>query len=86
MAFVIAELCIDVKDKACIDVCPMDCIHGTDQDRMLYIDPDECIDCDGCIPACPVEAIFPADKVPEKWKNYIQINADYFKNRKVTGA
>jgi len=86
MAFVIAEPCIDVKDKACIDVCPMDCIHGTDQDRMLYIDPDECIDCDGCIPACPVEAIFPADKVPEKWKNYIQINADYFKNRKVTGA
>ena len=49
---------------------------------MLYIDPDECIDCDGCVPVCPVEAIFPADKVPEKWKNYVQINADYFKARK----
>jgi NAD-dependent dihydropyrimidine dehydrogenase PreA subunit len=82
MAFVIAEPCIGVKDKACIDVCPMDCIHGGDKDEMLYIDPDECIDCDGCVPVCPVEAIFPADKVPEKWKNYVQMNADYFKARK----
>jgi ferredoxin len=82
MAFVIAEPCIGVKDKACIDVCPMDCIHSADNDTMLYIDPDECIDCDGCVPVCPVEAIFPADKVPEKWKNYVQINADYFKGRK----
>ena len=82
MAFVIAEPCIGVKDKACIDVCPMDCIHGGDMDKMLYIDPDECIDCDGCVPVCPVEAIFPADKIPEKWQRYIQINAVYFKAKK----
>jgi ferredoxin len=82
MAFVIAEPCIGVKDKACIDVCPMDCIHGGEQDPMLYIDPDECIDCDGCVPVCPVEAIFPADKIPDKWKHYVEINADYFKARK----
>jgi ferredoxin len=82
MAFVIAEPCIGVKDKACIDVCPMDCIHGSDNDTMLYIDPEECIDCDGCVPVCPVEAIFPVDKLPDKWKNYVQINADYFKGRK----
>ena len=82
MAFVIAEPCIGVKDKACIDVCPMDCIHGGDADEMLYIDPDECIDCDGCVPVCPVDAIFPAEKIPEKWQRYIQINADYFKARK----
>jgi ferredoxin len=81
MAFVIAEPCIGVKDKACIDVCPMDCIHGGDQDSMLYIDPDECIDCDGCVPVCPVEAIFPADKIPVKWKQYVEINANYFKGR-----
>jgi ferredoxin len=82
MAFIIAEPCIGVKDKACVDVCPMDCIHGTDNDAMLYIDPDECIDCDGCVPACPVEAIFPADKVPDKWKHYVKINSDYFLGRK----
>ena len=82
MAFVITEPCIGVKDKACIDVCPMDCIHGSDRDEMLYIDPDECIDCDGCVPVCPVQAIFPVDKVPEKWTAYTQINADYFKGKK----
>jgi ferredoxin len=82
MAFVIAEPCIGVKDKACIDVCPMDCIHGAEKDEMLYIDPDECIDCDGCGPLCPVDAIFPADKIPVKWKHYIQINAAYFKGKK----
>jgi ferredoxin len=82
MAFIIAEPCISVKDKACIDVCPMDCIHGGDKDEKIYIDPDESNDCDGCVPVCPVEAIFPADKVPEKWKAYVQINANYFKARK----
>jgi ferredoxin len=81
MAFIIAEPCIGVKDKACVDVCPMDCIHGTDNDAMLYIDPDECIDCDGCVPVCPVDAIFPTDKVPDKWKHYIKINSDYFLGR-----
>ena len=82
MAYVITEPCIGVKDKGCIDVCPMDCIHGTDNDSMLYIDPDDCIDCDGCVAVCPVQAIFPADKVPEKWKAYTQINADYFIGKK----
>ena len=82
MAYVIAEPCIGVKDRACIDVCPMDCIHGTDKDEMLYIDPEECIDCDGCVPVCPVQAIFPADKVPERWQAYTQINADFFIGKK----
>jgi ferredoxin len=82
MTYVIAEPCIDVKDKGCIDVCPMDCIHGTDQDNMLYIDPNDCIDCGGCVPACPVKAIFPEVEIPEKWRGFIQVNADYFKNRR----
>jgi len=82
MTYVITQPCIDVKDGTCIDVCPMDCIHGTDQDKMLFIDPEECIDCGGCIPACPVDAIFPENEVPEKWRQYTQINADYFKNKK----
>lgn len=79
MAFVIAEPCIGVKDKSCVNVCPVDCIHGTDEDDMLYIDPDECIDCGACTPECPVAAIFPLAEVPDQWRSFIQKNADYFK-------
>ena len=82
MTYVIAQPCIGVKDKGCIDVCPMDCIHGTDQDDMLYIDPEDCIDCGACVPACPVAAIFPEAELPVRWKNFIQINADYFKDKR----
>jgi len=82
MTYVITQPCIGVKDGTCIDVCPMDCIHGTDQDKMLFIDPEECIDCGGCVPACPVQAIFPEHEVPEKWREYTQINADYFKHKR----
>ena len=76
MTYVIAEPCIDLKDKTCIDVCPVDCIH--EAGRMLVIDPDECIDCGACVPACPVEAIFALDETPEKWKSYIEVNAQQF--------
>ena len=79
MAYVITEPCIGTKDKSCIDVCPVDCIHGKDDDTMLYIDPEVCIDCGACEPACPVQAIFPQDLVPEQWKHFTQINADWYK-------
>ena len=79
MPYVIAEPCIGVKDKSCVAVCPVDCIHGADEDEQLYIDPAECIDCGLCEPECPVDAIFMEDEVPDQWKNYIQINADYYK-------
>ena len=85
MTYIIAEPCIDTKDTACVDVCPVDCIHPRKDESefesapQLYINPDECIDCGACEPACPVEAIFPEDEVPEKWKQYIQINYDYWK-------
>ena len=75
--YVIAEPCIGVKDKSCVAVCPVDCIH--DADDQLYIDPNECIDCGLCEPECPVDAIFMEDEVPDQWKNFIQINADYAK-------
>ena len=81
--FVIAQPCIDVKDKACVDVCPVDCIHpvdGEDVDQ-LYIDPQECIMCGACEPVCPVEAIFIVEDLPEEWVHYEKINADYFANR-----
>lgn len=78
MAYVITEPCIGVKDMSCVAVCPVDCIHGGEEDEMLYINPDECIDCGACVPECPVSAIFPADQVPEQWHSFIERNAAYF--------
>lgn len=56
----------------------MDCIHGTEEDPQLYIDPEVCIDCGACVSACPVEAIYAEADVPEKWENYRDVNAQYF--------
>lgn len=82
MTYVIAEPCIDVIDQACVSVCPVDCIHF-DQgvDRILYIDPDECIDCGACEPECPVNAIFPEDSLPSQWAAYTELNARWFKDK-----
>ena len=81
MTYIIAEPCIDVLDKACVDVCPVDCIHPTNGEgvKQLYIDPEECIDCGACEPECPVEAIFAEEDLPDEWSNFLEINADYFK-------
>jgi len=45
---------------------------------MLYIHPDECIDCGACVPACPVEAIFALDETPDKWKHFAEKNSEYY--------
>ncbi|HXE73379.1 MAG TPA: ferredoxin family protein [Candidatus Nitrosotenuis sp.] len=79
MTHVIAEPCIGVKDASCVEVCPVDCIHGKEEDPQYYINPDDCIDCGACVAVCPVEAIFPEEELPEKWKHFLKINADYFK-------
>jgi len=76
MAYVIAEPCIDVKDRACVDECPVDCIY--EGGRMLYIQPDECVDCDACVPVCPVTAIFSEDDIPSEWKPFVEVNAEFF--------
>ena len=81
MAYIIAEPCVDVKDAACVDVCPVDCIYTTGEDNMFFINPDECIDCAACEPVCPVVAIFPEDTVPEQWNNYTDMNYEYFNDR-----
>jgi ferredoxin len=75
VTYIIAEPCIDVKDKSCVDVCPVDCIHEVD--RMLVIDAEECIDCGACEPECPVEAIYPEDALPDKWQDFVKINYAY---------
>jgi ferredoxin len=100
MPFVIAEPCIGTKDRSCVDVCPpfANAIHPRPDDpgfavqEMLFINPETCIDCGACVPACPVEAIFAADEksrqrggfkgvevLPAKWAAYAATNADYFK-------
>ena len=77
MPYVITEACIGTEDKSCVEVCPVDCIHPGE--NQLFINPDECIECAACEPACPVNAIFLDVDVPEKWKEYIAKNADFYK-------
>ena len=84
MAYIITEPCIGTCDTSCVEVCPVDCIHPSEghddpEGKMLYIDPDECIDCAACVTECPVDALFEESAVPDEWQKYIQINADYFK-------
>ena len=79
MSHIIAEPCVGVKDTACVEVCPVDCIYGADEDwKQLYIHPEECIDCGLCVDACPVEAIFPMEETPEKWLPFIAVNYQHF--------
>ena len=94
MTFIIVEPCVSTCDTACVDVCPVDCIHGpfdktgagaevhedgfNPEGLQLYIDPEECIDCAACEPECPVEAIYSEDEVPKEWDKYIKVNYEYF--------
>ena len=76
MTYVIAQPCVDVMDKSCIEECPVDCIY--EGARMLYIHPDECVDCGACEPVCPVEAIYYEDDLPASWSHCTRINAEFF--------
>ena len=76
MPYVITQPCIDVKDKSCVDVCPVSCIYidSDDLDRKLYIHPDECIDCGACEPECPWQAIFEEEATPAPFQDDIKLN------------
>jgi NAD-dependent dihydropyrimidine dehydrogenase PreA subunit len=76
--YVITDPCVDVKDQSCVEVCPVDCIHTTDDDRVCYIDPVECIGCNLCLPACPVGAIFTAEGTPPAPPAWTEVNALWF--------
>jgi ferredoxin len=73
MAYIVCEPCKGCKFTDCVEVCPVECFY--EGDDILYIHPDECIDCGACIPECPVEAIFVAEDVPDEWTSYIELNA-----------
>lgn len=88
MTYIIAEPCVNVRDRACVEVCPVDCIYEVNDDgvsvhgvkapagkeQILYIHPEECIDCGACEPVCPVDAIFMDEETPANWKEYIALN------------
>ena len=83
MTYVVTQPCLEEKNKSCVEVCPVDCIYdeSDDLDRMVYINPDECIDCGACESACPVTAIFEESAVPEEWSEYIELNQQWFEDR-----
>ena len=76
MTYIVCEPCVDCKYTDCVEVCPVDCFY--EDDHMLYIHPDECIDCGACVPVCPVTAIFALEDLPEKWTQFTAMNADWY--------
>jgi len=84
MSHYITDVCAGTKDTACVDVCPVDCIHprpdeaNFEAERMLYIDPDTCIDCGLCVDECPVQAIYAEDDLPEAQRRFADVNRDYY--------
>ena len=76
MTYVIALPCVDLMDRACVDACPVNCIY--EGDRMLYVQPEECIDCGACEPVCPVEAIYYEDDLPTEFSVFTAVNAEFF--------
>ena len=84
MAFVVTEPCHGCKYTDCVAVCPMECFH--EGEKMLYIDPIDCIDCEACVPECPVEAIFHDSNVPDPWTRFVQLNAERSAQLKAGGG
>lgn len=76
MTYLVTGGCIDILDKSCMDVCPVDCLYlGA---RMTYIHPAECIDCGACEPACPQQAIYFAEELPEELSTWQAVNTEFF--------
>ena len=84
MAHVVTEPCVNCKYTDCVVVCPVDCFYG--DERMLYIDPDDCLDCQACVSECPVSAIYQDSDVPTPWRSYVQLNAERVAVLKPAGA
>ena len=84
MTYVIYDPCVSTKDASCVSVCPVDCIHPTPDEPgfaehdQLYIDPEECIDCDACAGVCPVQAAIADRDLPDAFSDYLEKNAAFF--------
>jgi len=81
VTYVITDACIDVNDRTCVTQCPMDCIY--EGKRMLYIHPDECIDCGACEPLCPVDAVYFEPDLPEERTRFVAVATEHLQE---TGA
>ena len=79
MTYIVTGDCVDCVYTSCVDACPVEAFHET-PDRLL-INPDTCVNCDACVPECPVEAIFVNDEVPDQWQSFIDTNADWFEGK-----
>jgi NAD-dependent dihydropyrimidine dehydrogenase PreA subunit len=75
VTYIITQSCVDVLDRTCVGECPVDCIY--EGERMLYIHPDECVDCGACEPVCPVGAIFFENDLPNEWRAYHRVNVEF---------
>ncbi|TQF06797.1 ferredoxin-NADP reductase [Kitasatospora acidiphila] len=90
MAYAITQNCC--TDATCISVCPVNCIHPTPEEPgfghtdLLYIDPAACIDCGACADACPVDAIFPVDRLAGSLARYGEVNRQYYQENPNTHA
>lgn len=76
MTYVISSACVDVKHKSCVQVCPVDCIY--EGARVLYINPDECVDCGACKLECEADAIYYETDLPETEQRHLADNAAFF--------
>lgn len=74
MTHTVCQPCWDCKYTDCVVVCPVECFYQ--DEKMLYIDPQDCIDCEACVPECPVEAIFVEANVPAQWAHFTPMNAE----------
>ena len=74
MSYIVTQHCVDCKYTDCVTVCPVDAFH--EADRILYINPDTCVNCDACVPACPVEAIYSEENLPAKYQSYVALNTE----------
>lgn len=92
MSHYITLTCIGTKDTACVDVCPVDCIHPRPdepdfaREEMLHIDPQTCIDCGLCVDECPVRAIYAEELLPDEMRPFIQRNIDYYERLRAGGG
>jgi NAD-dependent dihydropyrimidine dehydrogenase PreA subunit len=90
VTYVITDAC--TKDGACLNVCPVDCIHprldegAFEIESKLYIDPDVCIDCGACVPVCPVDAIFHEDELPQGHAHFAEVDAEWYRWRRAAAA
>jgi NAD-dependent dihydropyrimidine dehydrogenase PreA subunit len=76
VTYIVTQNCIDLLDKTCVAECPVDCIY--EGERMMYIQPDECVDCGACEPVCPVNAIYFENDVPRELQPYHRVNVEFF--------